>query len=216
MDENGEGDGGGGAPNEPPKEPTNNSSEDLKKEIAELKLQLESLKPKPSDDPDIIERAKKDREEKDKQSNNSRDLEAALKFDLTSKDWLKQNQSLLPKDINDIFETASKEKFENAIDKDRAIKSGIVQTFFSVQTNVDLLTSSQKEKLDDYLKLTKNGKEDKAQKIYNEIFEPTFEMLKRIKKAEALSGGFGSEDGWESEYKNKLMGLSKKHYLGEK
>ena len=116
----------------------------------------------------------------------------------------------------DIFKEAEKEKYADVIEKDSAIKAGVIQAFFAVQANVDLLTASQKSALDDYLGLTKNGKQEKAQTTYDMIFEPAFETLRKVKKAEALSKGLAQNSDTQDDYKKKLMDGSRKHYFGEK
>ena len=189
--------------------------ETLKASNAELQAKIAEFSKKP-EDPSLLDKARKEREEKDKKNVDTKALESALKFTMKSEEFLKTNASLLPKDVGDIFKLAEKENYSNAIEKDAAIKSGIVQSFFSVQANVDLLTESQKTSLDEYLKLTKTGKQDKAQSTYDSIFEPTFEMLKRIKKAEEISKGHAPEGDADLAYKNKMMKLSRSHYLGEK
>jgi hypothetical protein len=209
--------GGGGAPA---------PADDFKKEIDLLKAQnvdlmakLEKLISKPKDDAldeDLNQKAKKQRDADDKKAGDHKALEAALRFSLKSDEFLKTNAALLPKDVSDIFKAAEKENYSSAIEKDAAVKAGIIQSFFSVQANLDLLTPGVKNELEEYLKLTKTGKQEKAQQIYNMIFEPAFEMLKRVKKAEALQKGFGNPSDTESAYKQKLVNLSRKHYLGEK
>jgi hypothetical protein len=203
-------------PNDNPHD--NPPADDKDKKIAELEAKLKELTtkpPTPPEDPDLKRKAELERESKEKKDLESKQLESALKFSLSSKEWLKNNSSLLPKETADIFTMAEKEKFDSAIDKDSEVKSGIVQKFFEIQANVDLLTPGQKIGLEDFLKLTKNGKREKAQQVYEMIFEPALEMLRRVKKAEALSGGFGNPDDAQNEYKEKLMKLSKKHYLGK-
>jgi hypothetical protein len=198
--------------------------------IVGQKTELEKLKAKPAPKPDPEEdpeeedpeeddlgkKAARERASKDQSSAREKRLESALRFNMSAKDFLKQNESLLPQDVSDIFAQAEKEKFEDAIEKDEAIKSGLIQAFFRVQANVDLLTSGQKAMLDDYLKLTKTGKQERAQTIYDMVFEPAFESLKRTKKAEALSRGHSSGSDIESGYKKRLIEGSRKHYLGEK
>jgi hypothetical protein len=215
-------------PNPNPTPPANNPPpgpdyakeiEALKTRNAELDKQISELTKKPDpkpEDKDLLEKARLQREADDKKSSDSRALEKAITFNLKAKEFLSTNESLLPKGVADIFTEAEKENYSNAVEKDNAIKAGIVQSFFSVQTNVDLLTPGLKSSLDEYLKLTKTGKQDKAQSVYDGIFEPAFEMLKRIKKAEALSKGYGSEGDADTAYKNKMIKLSKAHYLGEK
>jgi hypothetical protein len=217
KDKDGGGGGGGGDKDKAP---------DHAKEIADLKAQNTALlarfealekgkKSKSRDDDDVDDsnddddeeldlraRAKKNRDADDKSKNNTKAIEAALRFSMGAELWLKNNASLLPKNISDIFAQAEKEKYDDP--------------FFEVQSNMDLLTAGQKSLLEDYLKLTKNGKQEKAREVYDTIFEPSFEMLRRVKKAEALSKGHGSATEGEDAYKNRLIELSRKHYLGEK
>lgn len=213
MNKEGEGTGGGGGAPDPAKELST-----LKEQNAALLARLDALEKKsapPPEDKDLETKAREMREKESKSSNDTKALEAALKFSLNSSEFLKQNQAILPKEVADIFKAAESEKFESAIEKDAAIKAGIIQSFFKVQSNLDLLTPGLKSTLDEYLKLTKNGKQEKAQSIFDSVFEPAFEMLKRLKKAEALGKGFGAPTNSDDAYKAKMMNLSRRQYLGE-
>lgn len=187
--------------------------------IAQLQAEIAALKAGPNPpaaDPELHDRARKTREDQDRDSSRTKQLEQAITFNLKAQDFVKSNASLLPKEAADIFAQAERETFNDAIEKDSAIKSGLIQSFFAVQANVDLLTSGQKASLDEYLKLTKTGKQDRAQQLYDMVFEPAFEMLKRTKRAEALSRGHGSASDVDQAYKERVMNASRKHYLGEK
>jgi chemotaxis protein histidine kinase CheA len=210
MDEKKDGDGGGGGGENKP---------DLAAQFAELKKQNEDLQNKlkalekpPADDPDLLKKARDQKEQDQQKANDLKATESALRFTMSAPDFLKTNASLLPKNAPDIFKQAEKETYNSAIDKDKAIKAGLIQSFFEVQSNVDLLTPGLKNQLEDYLKLTNTGKQDKAAQVYEAIFEPAFEMLKRVKKAEAVGKGYGSGSGADEDYKNKMMALSTKHY----
>lgn len=207
---------GGGAKGEGGADPLK-ELEALRRENAALKEKIAKPKADPGqDDPELREKAHRERAASDRDAARTKRLEAALTFGLKSEEFLKNNASLLPKDVGDIFAQAQKENYSDAIEKDAAIKAGLVQSFFSVQANVDLLTPGLKAQLDDYSKLTKTGKQEKAQQIYESIFEPTFEMLKRLRKAEALQKGHGSGSDADTQYRNRMISLSRKHYLGEK
>lgn len=184
--------------------------------IKELSATPPPKKDPPADDPDLEAKAKAQREADEKKVSETKALERAINFNLKSADFLKTYETLLPKGIADIFTQAEKENYANAIEKDGAIKASMIQSFFAVQANMDLLTPGLKSSLDEYLKLTKTEKQVRAQNTYEAIFEPAFEMLKRIKKAEALNRGFGTEGDEETKYKEKLSKLSRQHYLGEK
>lgn len=226
MDSKKEGEGGGGGGG---KTDDSKSAADAAKELADLKasnaallerfnkLEADSKKGGSggggkNDDEDLNEKARKQREADDKKSGDAKALESALRFDMGRADFLKSHASFLPKDVTDIFAAADKETYSNAVEKDSAVKAGMVQSFFAVQANVDLLTPGQKSQLEDYLKLTKNGKQEKAAHVYSMIFEPALELLKRTKKAEALSKGHGSASDVEQAYKQKLMNGSQQHF----
>lgn len=220
MDKAKEGDGGGaGAP------PPDNSGDlaSLKAANDALMKRLEALEgkgnppPKKEDEDDTLAgKAAKDRIKKESDASNQKRLESAIKFTMSGAEWAKTNQSMLPKSIEGIFVQAEKENYGNAIEKDSAIKAGIISEFFALQANLDLLTESQKIALADFKALTKNDKQERAHEFYNNIFEPTFESLKRIEKAKQLNKGFGSQSDADSNYKNKLLEKSSKKYLGEK
>lgn len=219
MKPDGDPPGGGGDP-----------KPDLAKQFAELAAQnkalaekLEALEKKngtpPKTDPkddDLSEQARKREAEKNKNNTDAKKLEAAIKFNLGAPEWYKTNAELLPKTVEGILDLAKKETYESPIDRDSAIKAGIIKEFFSVQENVDLLTDAQKQALAEYEKLTNIVKQDRAQSFYDQVFEPTFETLKRVKKAGELSKGAPITSSAEEAYRKKLIEGSKRKYLGEK
>lgn len=187
---------------------------DQKAEYEKLKADLEKKNAPPADD--LQKKAALDREAKEKNSSDAKALESAVRFELSSKDWLKTNESVLPSSIGSLFEAAAKETYDSPIEKDRAIKAGIVQEFFAIQTNVDLLTPGQKTALEDFLKLTKTGKQQRAQQVFEMVFEPGFEMLKQTRKADQIKKGESIPSDVEAAYRKRLEQGSRKHYLGEK
>lgn len=226
--EDDKGGGGGGGDDATKKE-----NETLKARIAELEAASKKKKtatppPDETDDDDeeeededdehidLVSKAKKNRDRDAKRGDDQKALEAALRFTLDAPNFLKNNATLLPKDITDIFTAADKESFDSAKDKADAIKAGVIKSFFSVQSNLDLLTPGVKSQLEDYLKLTNTGRQDRASAIFDTIFEPAFEMLKRVKKAEALGKGHSTSGSGDDAYKEKLMRSSRKHHLGVK
>jgi len=170
-------------------------------------------------DATLRDKIKKQKEREEERKQENRRIENALKFNLSINDFVKNNEDLLPSEIPEILKAADKEKYDSAIERANIVKSNLIQAFFSVQSNLDLLTANQKTQLDDYLKLTKNGKEQKAEFIYENIFEPAIETLRKIKKAEEVgkaNAGFSSGSKAENAYKEKLMAISRKTHLGEK
>lgn len=188
-------------------------------ELAKLKADLEKATKKPdppADDPSLADKVRKEQEIKDAGAKREKSLEAAIGFTHASKDFLKANSGLLPKTIEGVFAQAEKEKYDSAVDKANAIKVEIVKEFFSVQANLDLLTSTQKNEVDDFLKLTKNGKQDRIESMYSMVFEPTLETLRKVEKAKQLQIDPKNQSDAEKVFTDRMMKLSKKHYLGDK
>ncbi len=189
-------------------------------DMAALKAELETLRAekKALADKDLSlgDKVRNQNDLKSKADADSKSLESALTFNLTSADFLKMNESLLPKEIGDIFKVAASENYDSAIHRANATKAEIIQSFFKVQANVDLLTDSQKNTLADYLKLTKNGKEERSREIYDNLFEPALGTMKRVKKAEELNrsqSGFAGSTDVEQAYKEKLVKMAEKKFF---
>jgi len=197
-------------------------NEASKAEAAKLKADIEALKapkPAPKAEDDLQAKAAKEKEESDKSNANAKKVENALKFNLSVANFVKENKDILTADIEGILKAAEKENYDTAFNKANAVKVGMIGTFFSVQANMDLLTAAQKSQLEDFQKLTKNGKEEKAEHVFENIFEPAIEMLKKVKKAEELGkakSGFSSGSSVENDYKQRLINQAKKGHLKEK
>lgn len=184
-----------------------------------LEKENKALKDKNTPNPepaDLATQVKKDKEKADEQELQSKQLEAALRFTMNAPVWIKENASLLPKSIEAIIAAADKEKYSSAVAKDRAIKTGIISEYFGIQSNLDQLTPSLKSQLEDFLLLTKDKREERAQSVYDAVFEPAFESHKRVEKAKQLAKGHAAPNDKIDGYKQKLIDGGKRHYLGEK
>lgn len=209
------------------KEAHDKSSKEKDDEIAKLKADLEKAGKKKDDPPkeedeeddeDLNDKAKKAKEQAGKDAQKTKELEGALKFNLGVSEFVKSHKDLLSTEVEDVIKQAEKETYDSAIEKASAVKAGIIKAFFSVQANVDDLSSSRKTRIEDYLKLTPKGRAEKAADVY-EIFEDAIETAKKVKKAQELgkaSGGHSGGSKVENAYKEKLMNVSKKTHLGEK
>lgn len=199
-------------------------NEKIKAEAATLKAEMEKLKAPPKkeekkeenkEEDDLQAKARKEKEESEKTASTSKQIESSIKFNLAVNDFVKTHKDILPSEVESILRVAEKENYDTATAKANAVKVGIIQSFFAIQSNMDTLTQAQKSQLEDFLKLTKNGKEDRAAHVYENIFEPAIEMLKKLKKAEEVGkarSGFSSGSSVENDYKERLMkGALKTH-----
>lgn len=192
-----------------------NEPSELAKEIAALKASIAELTKKPKEDETLNSKVKEQESEKQKE----KDVETAVKFQVSLASYVKENETLFPKEFGQIIELAEKEKYDSAVQKANATKAALVKSFFDLQENLDVLTSNQKISVEQWNKLSKTGREDRVNQIYENIFEPTVEMIKRVKKAEQVAkanNGELNETDIEKAYKDKLVKLSEAHYLRSK
>lgn len=162
---------------------------------------------------DLQRKAELKRQSDEAESLKAKKLEKAVTFTLGAPEWLKNNITLLPKTIEGIFKAADGETYGSSVDKAADLKVGIVAEFFAQQENLDQLTDQQKVALEDFKKLAKDVKRERVDKIYDDIFEPTLNMVKKVKRAEQISLGLGDKGGTSGAYENKMKELSSKHYL---
>lgn len=187
-------------------------------EIEELKKKSATPPPK-KDDPnpdDLADKARKEREAKETEQKKTAELEKALKFNMQGSEFLKSNASLLPKSVEGIFTQAEKENYGSATEKAAAIKVGVISEFFALEENMNHLTGPQKFQVEEFKKLTKTDKQERAGQIWDNIFEPTFEMVKKIKRAQEMSSGQKNQSDGEKALADRMQKMSRKHYLGDK
>lgn len=212
--------GGGGGNEETPKDPpagvTKEDFDSLREQNQKLIDRINALEkkgPGGEDDPDLRTKAIQKREDEERSRADLTKVEAALRFNMGSEKFLEDHKDILPEEIKDIFEVANKENYDSAVEKASAIKANILQSYFSVQDNLDLLTEGQKSQIDSFLKLTKTGREQKAAEIYSNVFEPTLSMVKKIRKAEEVGKSRTTGSKSENAYKERLMKLSRETHL---
>lgn len=216
----GGGGGGGGAPTPPAPAPapggnvtlTQAQFDALMAKLGQPPTPAPTPTPTPTPEPSLADKAKKDREAADLAQKNQRAIESAVRFTGQAKEWATTNAALLPKTVPGLIEQAEKENYPGIVEKDRAIKAGIISEYFAVQSNIDSLTPAQKIVIAEYMKLIKNVREERAQEVYDSVFEPHFLMVKGIEKAKQISRGEHDTSDGVASYAKRLEKASKDHY----
>jgi hypothetical protein len=191
------------------------------KTIQELNEKIKAAPPAspppkaPEEDSTLADKAERERIEAEKRQQDAKAIERDITFNLGIKDFVKVNAALLPKEIEDVVRLAESENYDTPAAKASAVRDSIISTFFKIQANRDTLTDWQRETLDNYLKLTKAGRETESAKIFATVFEPSFAMVKNIKAQEERSrASHGYMTGSEADiaYQKKLIEHSSKRY----
>lgn len=167
----------------------------------------------------LREKVAREKQEEENRKTDHKKIESALKFNMGIAEYAKSNEDILPSEVKEILKAADKERYDSESEKASELKANIIDSFFAVQQNLDELTPSQRARVDEYLKLSKNGRKGKSGDIYEDILEPTVDKLKRLRKAEEVGKsrlGFGSSSKTEDAYRDRLIQSSQQTHLGKK
>jgi hypothetical protein len=204
-------------------------AETLEKELADAKKSKQKEKSKDhedgegegegddkeTDDKDLNKSVAKDKKAREERAAETKRMEQALRFNLNSDKFIKEHESILPSGMVDIFKAAEKEQYDSEVEKSLAIKSALISAFFKVQANVDSLTKPQQEAVKDFEKLTVRAREERAEDMFTNVFEPAITSLKQVKKAEELNKanqGLGNSTDGQKKYAEKMIAGSSQHY----
>lgn len=193
--------------------------EELESELAQEKKKKDKKEGGGDDPDDILQKVRREKEDKDNKARETKDVERSIRFNLTIDDFVKSNKDFLPDEVAGILSQASKERYDNEFEKASALKSAILSSYFSVQANVDSLTPAHRKSIEDWKGLTKGDREKRSADIYENVFEPCIETFRRVKKAEEVQrsrSGLAKESVSGEAYKQKLMRVSQRAHLGIK
>ncbi len=224
----GTGGGGTGTPppagtgTPPPATGGGDSNAALLAELKAMRAEITELKGKKEEkaDPSLAERVEAERKSREKNKLETDKIERDISFNMGIAKFVDEHKSHLSDNIAEIIKVADNQKFDNHAEKSSTLRSEIIDAFFKVQANLDILTPAQKRNLADFQKLTKDGKRQESEKVYESVFEPALEMVKRVKKAEELNlaaRGFATAQGGPlAAYKAKLYEAAQRVIINRK
>lgn len=191
-------------------------------QIKEMQAAIAKLTPAapPADDKTLAQKAEAERLAREKGQTDTQKIERDISYNLGVKKFVEDHKAFLSEDVAGILTQAEKEKYDSAGQKAAELRTEIIEAFFKVQSNLDILTAAQKRNLADFQKLTKDGKRQDSEKVYESVFEPALEMVKRVKKAEELNlaaRGYATATGGPlGAYKQKLLEAAKRVIINKR
>lgn len=231
FNDGGTGGGGGGGTGTPPPgtgtpppDATATALAAAQAQIKEMQAAIAKLTPgtgtPPPADKTLAEKAEAERLAREKNQTDVSKIERDLTYNLGVKKFVEDHKAFLSEDVQGILAQAEKEKYDSAGQKAAELRTEIIEAFFKVQANSDILTAAQKRILADFGKLTKDGKRQDSEKVYESVFEPALEMVKRVKKAEELNlaaRGYATATGGPlGAYKQKLLEAAKRVIINKR
>lgn len=210
--------------NTPPPPPPAQTVEQLTAELSRIRKENEELKKaKPpaggsgddDKDDDLVKKARTDIDDKKRQTEDAKEVERSIRFNLGIDDFVKTNKTLFPEEIDGIIQHAKKEKYDSEGERAAAMRSAILTSFFAVQANVDSLTSTQKNTLETWKGLTKAERDKRSADAYENVFEPAIDKIKSVRKAEEAvraRQGLAPRNAANNGYGDRLIKLSQEQF----
>lgn len=170
---------------------------------------------KPDEDTDkekgLLEEAKKNQETSKTQELNQANIERALGFNMKISKFAEDFKDTLPSSVKSIIDTANGKTYSSAVAKADDVRKAIIDAFIEVQTNVEALPETLKEKANAYKALTEDAKKAKSSDFWD-IVEVGSEMAKAKARANAINKANGSGNGGgENAFRAKFLALGDKY-----
>lgn len=187
--------------------------EKAEKELKDLRDKNNPPAPqKKEDDPSVLEAIrKKEQEDREKSDKEKRILEGA-KFIATFDKLIADGGEFFPKEVSVAVEVVNKRKYDDEISRADDLRASIIESVFSVQKNLDLLTELGKQKVNDFLALSQTAKQKNSEAIWEYVLNAldTYKRVEKQTRTEAARRGLATPSGATEAYEKKIFGLRNK------
>ena len=133
-------------------------------------------------------------------------IQSSVKFNHSVGEFVEKNKSLLPEEAATILTTAATKTFKNENEKANVIRKSLLDSFLSVQENLDALKGSLKDRAIKYRSLVESEKENQSVDFWD-LAELGTALKAGNNKADALNkiNGVGAGDGEGGILENKIL-----------
>lgn len=167
--------------------------------------------PKEEKSDNIVDEAKQ-RYQKDSETKElNASLANAIKFNLSIESFIKDNETILPKEAKALFDTVNSKVYSTDVEKANVLRKGLIDQFIELKENFDILPNSLKERAGKYKALTDDEKTKQSSQFWDIVEIGTSQKV-LIRKAEQLSKNGGQEAKTEfSEFEKRVFDLVNKN-----
>ncbi len=144
-------------------------NEDMVKMIKSLSEKTDKSQNQEAAEKNLLQKTREETKLKSERDHESRKLEAGASYVTSFDSWLSDHEKILSNasELKSYKETVDKAKFDSLLDKANELRKGTISSMFGLRENMDLLTPTQRKKIEEYL----NFSEEKQRKESEEYFE---------------------------------------------
>lgn len=140
------------------------------------------------------------------------EIQESVKFNLSVKNFVEKNKSILPEEAGKILATVEGKNYNNENEKANYIRKNLLESFLEKQENIDALAESQKIKAERFKNLAETDKLKKSQEFWD-LVETGVELKFNKNKAKELNKVNGvSADSSGNILQDKILAKAKEKF----
>lgn len=131
-------------------------------------------------------------------------IQSAVKFNLSIKDFVEKNKTILPDESSKILSAVESKIFNSDIDKANSIRKNLIESFLEKKENIEVLTESMKTRAESFKALAESDKERKSGEFWD-LVEIGVSLKHNISKAKELNKINGFTEGSGNKLEQKIL-----------
>ena len=95
------------------------------------------------------------------------EIQDSVKFNLSVKDFVEKNKSILPEESVKILSNVESKNYKNDNEKANAVRKNLIESFLEKKENIDCLESSMKARAENFKALAETDKERRSKEFWD-------------------------------------------------
>lgn len=172
--------------------------------IEEYKKQQETQKE--PEKTTINQEAEKNYNDEKEKATKAKELEAAIKFNLSIEKFLTDNKDFMPAESVKFMEAVNGKSFSSESLKADELRKSLIELWVKEQKNIDCLPQSHKDKVAEFKSLTDDEKTKQSGKFWD-IVEVGVNNRTLMRRAEQINrtAGMGGGSDYQSDYEKRFL-----------
>lgn len=195
---------------------------DLAAQVAALQAQVQALQkasqpgqppaPAPAPSKDIVDDVAKKIEAEKLAEQKSKELEAAIRFNLSAQQFVEAKKAFLSERAPRIVEEIAAKQFSTELARARSLQKNLLCDYLSEQANLDALPESLKTRAMEFKKLADDEKETRAADYWDVLTlgVDRKEVIKQAEEAQRANNGYAPRGTFVADYESRVFALGQK------
>lgn len=176
------------------------------------KLATGNKDPQPAPGDDVLDKVSKDIQADKLAQKHSRELEAAIKFNVSAKQFVEDKKAFLSERTERIVSEIAGKEFSTEIARARSLQKNLLCDYLSEQENLDALPEALRARAMEFKKLADDEKETRAADYWDVLTlgVDRKEVIKKAEEAQRANNGYASRGTYVADYEARVFAMGNK------